>query len=396
MLRRNAWVLVCVLFYTVAPQWSHFAATANIAETPAQTDQTIPVAAIFSRTGFAAVHNTLLIEVTKMTVDQINQRGGVLGKQLELLLLDNASTPIGSKKAALKAIELGAVAVIGAHWSSHSLAMAPTLQKAGIPMISPASTHPEVTLGRDYVFRACFMDVMQGEAMARFATSNLGLESVVILRNVDEVYCTKLADFFLYAFLNQGGEVLYDASYRGLATDFSEIISEILELQPDAVYIPGYTRDTALFMKQARKQGVKAIFLGGDGWDMLERLIADAVEGSYQTVHWHPDVPYRVNSDFKELYKENTGNELNSFTAPLAYDSVNMLATAIEKAGEADPVKIRDALATMQDFEGATGTWSFDEQGNPKGKKVIIATYRNGEIQFLDVVEPYVVPGELE
>lgn len=385
----NIPIVKCLLLWAVLMCWTHLSIAAGTrSESVVQNDQTIPIAAIFSRTGFAAAHNTPLLEVTKIAVDQINREGGVLGKQLKLIVLDNVSTPIGARKAALRAIELGVVGVIGAHWSSHSLAMAPALEEAGIPMISPGSTHPELTIGKDYVFRACFVDTVQGEAMARFAIQKLGVKTAVILRNVDEIYCNWLADFFYHAFIKHRGEILYDASYRGQATDFSELISEIKELRPDAIYIPGYTRDTALFMKQARQQGVKATFLGGDGWDMLERLVADAVEGSYQTGHWHPDVPYPASNKLKELYKETYGVDLYNFSAPLAYDAVHLLATAIEKAGEADPAKIRDALASIKGFEGATGKWSFDEQGNPMGKKVIITTYRSGEIKFFDVVEP--------
>lgn len=389
MRRSSIYVVLCVLLCAAlfsAPRLSSSKTAAS--EPGGQNAQSIPIAAIFSRTGFAAVHNRPVLEVTQLTVEQINREGGVLGKQLNLIVLDNQSTPIGSREATLKAIELGVVGVIGSDWSSHSLAMAPALQAAGIPMITPASTHPEVTADRDYVFRACLVDRVQGEAMARFAIERLGVNTVVILRNVDEVYCTKLADFFYSSFINHGGDVLNDASYRGHATDFSEQIADILELQPDAVYIPGYTRDTALFMKQARKQGVEAVFLGGDGWDILERLVPNEVEGSFQTVHWHPQVEYPPSTEVKELYREAYGVDLNHLIAPLAYDSVKLLVAAIEKAGEADPAKIRDSLASLE-YAGATGEWTFDSQGDPIGKKVIIVTYRGGKIEYFDAVEPY-------
>lgn len=389
MRRSSIYVVLCVLLCAALFSVPRLSPAETAASAPSgQNAQAIPIAAIYSRTGFAAVHNRSVMEVTQLTADQINREGGVLGKQLQLIMIDNRSTAIGSREAALKAIELGVVGVIGSDWSSHSLAMAPALQAAGIPMITPASTHPGVTAGRDYVFRACWGDRVQGETMARFARERLGLNTVVILRNVDEAYCTKLADFFYSSFISHGGKVLNDASYRGHATDFSEQISDILELQPDAVYIPGYARDTALFMKQARKQGVEAVFLGGDGWDILERLVPNEVEGSFQTVHWHPQVEYPPSDEVKELYKEAYGLDLNHLIAPLGYDSVKLLVAAIEKAGETDPAKIRDALASLE-YAGATGEWTFDNQGNPMGKKVIIVTYRGGKIEYFDAVEPY-------
>jgi ABC-type branched-subunit amino acid transport system substrate-binding protein len=99
----------------------------------------IKIGAVFSKTGIAAIHNEPLIEMVKLAAEEINNEGGLLGHPVRLIMLDNKSTPIGSKLAAEEAVRLGAAAVIGAHWSSHSLALAPTLQKMGIPMISPGS-----------------------------------------------------------------------------------------------------------------------------------------------------------------------------------------------------------------------------------------------------------------
>ena len=134
----------------------------------------IKIGAIFSKTGIAAIHNAPLIEMVGLAAEEINNEGGLLGLPVRLIVLDNKSTPIGSRLAAEKAKREGIIAVIGAHWSSHSLAVAPTLQKARIPMISPGSTNPKVTQIGNYIFRVCFIDSFQGSAMARFAYTDLG------------------------------------------------------------------------------------------------------------------------------------------------------------------------------------------------------------------------------
>ena len=162
---------------------------------PSHAAEAIRVAAIFSQTGIAATHNESMISMVQLAVEDINQTGGILKRPIQLILLDNQSTPIGATMAAEEAVRLGVTAVVGAHWSSHSLAMAPVLQNAGIPMISPGSTNPEVTKTGNYIFRACFLDSFQGLAMARFAREDLKAASAVIVRNIDEEYSVMLAEF---------------------------------------------------------------------------------------------------------------------------------------------------------------------------------------------------------
>ncbi|MCP4626219.1 MAG: ABC transporter substrate-binding protein, partial [bacterium] len=121
----------------------------------------IKIGAIFSKTGIAAIHNAPLIEMVELAAEEIYQEGGLLGRPVSLIVLDNKSTAIGSILAAENAVRIGVAAVIGAHWSSHSLAAADTLQKAEIPMISTASTDPHITRTGDRILRVCFTDAFQ-------------------------------------------------------------------------------------------------------------------------------------------------------------------------------------------------------------------------------------------
>ncbi len=348
----------------------------------------ILVGAIFSQTGIAATHNEPLISMVQLAVDDINLSGGINDQPIQLVLLDNQSTPIGSTMAAKEAIRLGVTAVIGAHWSSHSLAMAPILQKAGIPMISPGSTNPDVTLVGDYIFRACFLDSFQGRAMARFAHEELKAGSAVVLRNIDEQYSVTLAQFFKDSFITLGGKVFLDLEYRGKAVDFANIINKILASSPDVVYLPGYTRDSGLIIKQARSMGVKATFLGGDAWDEIEKVAGDAIEGSYQSAPWHPDVPFAQSKVLQKLYRRKFHKPITNMSAPLAYDAVHLLANAIMKAGTTDRKAVRDALAATTNFHGATGIISFDKNGDPVNKEVIIIRFHDGKRIFFKAIRP--------
>lgn len=349
--------------------------------------KSIQIAAIFSTTGIAAQSNKSVVDMVKFTVDQLNASGGILGHDVELVILDNKSTPIGSAVAAKKAVELDVAAVIGGHWSSHSLAMAPILQKYKIPMISPASTNPEVTQDKDYVFRVCFLDSFQGEAMAHFAVHNLGVGTAVVLRNRDEKYSTTLAEYFSRSFESEGGRVLADMGYRGNATDFKEYIDTIIEKNPDVVYIPGYSRDSGFFVKQARKEGVVSIFLGGDGWGKIDDVAGDELDGSYQTVAWHNKAPYPSSKKLIEIYRNVTGKDIDSNSSPLAYDAVMVLKQAIEGCRCFEGTKIKEELQ-RQIFHGSTGLIQFNENGDQCCKEVIVVQYNGKNPHFIKTVLP--------
>jgi len=350
--------------------------------------ESLRVAAIFATSGIAAQHNEPLLKMTQFAVETINRNGGVLGKKIELVVLDNESTPIGSAMAAQDAVTSGVLAVIGGHWSSHSLAMAPILQEAGIPMISPASTNPEITRGRDYIFRVCFVDSFQGQAMAHFARRDLGVVRAAVLSNIDEKYSLTLADFFKESFLMDGGEIIMDRGYRGSAADFSALIEEVIRLKPEVIYIPGYTRDSGLFIKQARKLGVKSIFLGGDAWDEIADLTDSHIDGSYQTTAWHSQVPYPKSTELKKLYMKEFGEVIENSSSPLAYDAVMVLREAITLCQCTSKEKIRDSLSSISSYQGATGEIAFDQSGDPAAKEVIIVQFRDKKPVFIKAIKP--------
>jgi branched-chain amino acid transport system substrate-binding protein len=351
-------------------------------------NEPVKVAAIFSLTGIAAKHNAPLIPMLQLGIEEINETGGLLGRPLELILLDNQSTPIGSNLAAKQAVRQNVTAVIGAHWSSHSLSAAPVLQEAGIPMISPGSTNPDVTLVGDYIFRVCFLDSFQGQAMARFARTVTMARTAIVLKNIDETYSLMLGEYFTKAFLAAEGKIAWEGAYRGKAVDFSKILDNIDMLKPDVVYVPGYTRDSGLLISQAKLKGIKTTFMGGDAWDEIYDIAGDAVDGSYQTAPWHPEVPFERSRHLKERFRQKFGSAIQNYSAPLAYDAIMLLKDAIERAGNLDRVKIRQALADTTDFKGATGAIRFDANGDPLNKAVIILKLQDGVSHYVAAAKP--------
>lgn len=351
--------------------------------------RTFRIGIILSTTGIAAPHNEPLMEMIRLGVEDVNRREFFKNNPLQLIILNNESTPLGSKVAAEEAVRLNLTAVIGAHWSSHSMAIAPVLQAAGIPMISPGSTNPKITRIGNYIFRACFLDSFQGHAMAKFALNDLQVDTAAIIQNIDETYSTTLADYFKLSFEKNGGKVLVDDGYRGKATDFTQLLKKIAQASPQVIYLPGYTRDSGLFIKQARKMGIQSTFLGGDAWDEIDTFAHEALNGSFQTAPWHPQVPFKESEYLQKRYFQKFNEKISNMSAPLAFDAVLLLANAIERAGSNNRKKIRDALAETSHFQGATGLITFDENGDPKGKGVIVIQHINGKRVYNKTIQPY-------
>lgn len=356
-----------------------------VAAIAGQPKTPIPVAAIFSITGPAAKSNAPSILGVRFAVDEINREGGINGQPIRLLLFDNRSTPIGSKVAADRAVAAKVAAIIGAAWSSHSIAVAQVAQAEQIPMISNISTSSKVTQVGDYIFRVCFIDPFQGRVMAHFARNELKAETASILVDITSDYSMGLAREFALNFVKQGGRLLQQLYYKQKQDDLSEMFTPLRQSQPDVLFVPGHD-ESGRIIREAQEAGVHPIFMGGDGWDpssFLEKG-GNRLKLSYYCTHWSPEVENPVSRRFVARYQQMI--DVNANTA-LGYDAVWLLANAIGRAGALEGNKIRDALAVTRDFHGVTGTISLNRQGDPI-KSAVIIKIEDGKPAFHKVVNP--------
>ncbi|MDQ3061509.1 MAG: ABC transporter substrate-binding protein, partial [Acidobacteriota bacterium] len=308
-------------------------------------------------------------------VDEINALGGIDGRKIEIFLEDDEGRPELAKTVIGKLISENKVhAIIGEVASSNSLAAAPIAQEAKIPMISPASTNPKVTQVGNYIFRACFVDPFQGEAMAKFALYNLNVKRVAILDDVWSDYSKGLTETFTKTFTKLGGKVISKQSYAQTDPDFKAQLRAIRRLKPDAIYLPGYYGQVAIIAKQARELKMNMPLLGGDGWDSPElwKLGGNALKNSYITNHLAVDNPAEAVQKFIEAYQTKFNVHPDSLAA-LGYDTIYILADALRRAKTTDGQKLRDALAQTKDFYGVTGKINyFDASRNPIKRAVIL------------------------
>lgn len=348
----------------------------------------IKVAAIFSISGEAVAISFDHLMAAKIALEEINASGGVMGRPIQLIELDNQSTALGSHKAALEAVNQGVSAVVGGPWSSHAIGMGNALQKAGIPMISPIATNPKLTEIGDYIFRTCFIDSYQGEMLAQFAHKDLGAKKVAVLTNVDQVYSIDLSEEFITKFKALGGQVSVRIDYIENLTEYGDLIAELLRHEFDAVLLPGYTRDSAQIIKTARHKGVVKPFIGGDGWSPLMFNYAwEEFENSYYLTHWHKDLSDEKSIGFTRKILERRGGDQVMSGMALSYDTMYLLADAIQRAGSAEPKKIRDALAQTSDFVGVTGRIVFDPNRNPL-KPAVILKFEDGKFVLFKRLVP--------
>ncbi|HKP94722.1 MAG TPA: ABC transporter substrate-binding protein [Fibrobacteria bacterium] len=352
-----------------------------------------------SLTGSTATFGQSAQKGIDMAVEAINASGGVLGKKIKVLTEDDQGKPEEAQTVVTKLINKDrVVALLGEIVSSNSLAAAPVAQANRIPMISPGSTNPKVTLVGDYIFRVCFIDPFQGQVMAKFSTNTLKLKKVAVLRDVKSDYSMGLADFFVEHFRKLGGTVVTDVSYSAGDKDFTAQLTAIKAKGPDGIFIPGYYTEVGLIALQARKLGITVPLMGGDGWDspVLWQIGGQALNGCYYSNHYSvEDTGNAILQKFVKDYKaRNAGKEdsIPDAMAALGYDAALILADAMKRANSANPDSVRMALAQTKGFMGVTGNISMDENRN--GVKpaavleVVVDAKGNGKNVFKETVSP--------
>jgi branched-chain amino acid transport system substrate-binding protein len=327
-----------------------------------------------SLTGSEATFGVSTNQGIRMALDEINAAGGIKGRKLRLVTLDDQGKAEEAAQAVTRLITQDkAVAIIGEVASSRSLAAAPIAQENKIPMISPSSTNPKVTEIGDYIFRVCFIDPFQGTVMAKFAAENLKVKKVAVLRDVKSDYSIGLADFFAAKLKELGGEVVSDVSYSSGDSDFRAQLTKIKAAKVDAIFIPGYYTEVGLIAKQAKELGIKVPLLGGDGWDSskLSEIGGESINGNYFSNHYTTESQEPIVVEFINKFKAKF-NETPDGLAALGYDSAKILAKAMEQTKEISPKSIRDELAKISDFPGVTGKITIDSKRNAVKSAVVV------------------------
>ncbi len=328
---------------------------------------------------------------SELAYKEINAAGGVLGgKTLEHVTFDTRGLPQETGNAVTRLItNENVVAILGEVASSLSDAGGRIAQEYGVPMITPASTNPGVTKIGDMVHRICFIDPFQGFVVSKFLKEDKDVSRVAVLFDQGQAYSVGLKDAFIEAFEEMGGEVTIVQSYSSGEQEFSAQLTSIRDSNPQAIFIPGYYTEVATIAIQAKRIGIDAILIGGDGWtsEKLTEIGGDSIEGAYYSNHYSPEDSRPKVQEFIANFKAANNGETPDAMAALAYDSVYILADAINRAKSLEAKDLAAAIASTKDFDGVTGNITINAERNAE-KDAVILQIQNGEPRFVTTVSP--------
>jgi branched-chain amino acid transport system substrate-binding protein len=336
----------------------------------------LAIAAVFPTLGRYAVSGLQSLQGARLAVEDMNRAGGVNGRPLRLAEYRTGSYFTDARQAAALAARDGALAIVGSNSSELSQAVAEEAEANGIVQITNVSTAADLTwdppTGRErpFVFRMCATDAVMGALLAGFARDKLGARRAAVLYEVGRTYSQRLARSFIDNFRDEAkGRVVAEFFYLALETDFLPQLRRIKEFKPDVVFLPGSFPDATLVAVQARTVGLHATLLGGDAWSSPLLFQRGAPPGEAYYVELCSPSP-----EFDRRYAQAEGAQPPGCRAVLAYDAVQVIATALRSLGslseEALTTHLADTRRRLRDaiaggaFDGVTGRIRFDAHGN--------------------------------
>lgn len=353
-----------------------------------ENTETIKVGAMAPLTGSLAIYGVTASNGTKLAIDEINKNGGILGKQIELNLLDEKGDVTEAVTAYNKLIDWGMVALVGDVTSKPSVAVAELAATDKIPMITPTGTQFNITEAGPNIFRVCFTDPYQGEVLATLASEKLNAKTAAVFVNNSSDYSDGVAKAFLEKAKASGIQIVAKEGYSDGDKDFKAQLTKLIPLNPDIIVVPDYYEQDALIVSQAREIGLKSQFIGPDGWDGVIKAVDSSshsvLEGALFTNHYSVDDTSKKVQSFVKAYQDVYKEDPSAFSA-LSYDAVYMLKSAIETAGSTDKEAVTKALKEIS-FNGVTGNLTFDKNNNPI-KAVTIMKITDGKYKFDSTLE---------
>ena len=331
----------------------------------------------------------------RLAVAEINDAGGVLGKQLTLVAEDGKSRTATVAKRTAKILKQypSVSAIVGLSDTDMVLAAAPVAAEAERLFLTSGATSPQLP-GQvpQYLYLACFGDNVQAAAAAEFAFERLGARSASVLYDSTDTYTNLLQDYFRTRFQELGGQIISAEAYT--PGDLSGPISRLQ--QADIVFLSAHLPpDAVAGVEQLRAAGFNVPILGGDGFD--DEATWEEQTGAYDVyftthVYLGADATDPQVMAFRTAYEDaNPGFTATGFAA-LGYDAVQLVAEAMRIAGSSAPADVVAAMGLIQNFDGVTGTISYDAGSRIPRKSVAIIEIDGGAYSLAEDWTPTGVP----
>ncbi len=355
---------------------------------------TIKIAALYNVTGGMSSLDGPSLKGAKLAVSQINAAGGVLGQQIELIAIDTRTDMQETSIAAQRALSQGVVAGIGQSDTTFVMAAAPLFQEAGIPFVTSGATHPELPAWvGDYMFMTPFGDDDQSYAIADYTYNTLGFRNFAIWTDQSMDFTKALSHFFIERVNQRGGAIVLEDSFMMGDTDFSAQIARLKAQDPipDAVFISAIPTEAGLTVKQIREAGLDIAIVSGDGFDtdlLVSTPGAALATNVYFSTHTFREDDRPEVTAFIAAYKEAYGIDPENAFAPLGYDALKLVVSAIERAGSTEPAAIRDALAATRGFTAVTGEISYTRESMVPPKPISVISVTGGVYKVETIWKP--------
>ncbi|MBI5182174.1 MAG: ABC transporter substrate-binding protein [Nitrospirae bacterium] len=361
-------IVPCLLILCLSVFPAH--AQKETKKSPAKKEAgTIKIGVIGPATGDLAEYGKKTLAGVITAVNEINAKGGILGRELEVLPYDDRNTRDGAVNAAIKLIEQHKViGIIAAPtgWSSFAPTFAANSAKT---IYISAGTRRKLGRTGSFIFRVSLPDEIAAVDTIAYCVDKLGYKNYAIITSMDNDYSLTLSAYFKKGILDKKAKMIDEAHTGEGYTDFRNVISELKKKSGgalDAIIYTGGPKEAGLIMEEARRQGLKAALIGGEDLIAPELWEAgkDAVVGTIAYNSFALGSKTKEAARFVELYKKEN-NELPDTRVALSYDAAMLLSEAIKTARSTDKIKVRDAMANIKGFRGATGATSFIHGGEP-------------------------------
>ena len=359
----------------------------------------IKIAGGFALTGGGSALDGPAANGALLAVKEINSKGGVLGRPVELVVRDSRYDMDLTAQIARQFVnEDKVVSGIGFSDTDSVMAAGPVFQKAGLPFITVGATSPKIPdqIG-DMVYLACFGDNVQAAAGAEFAAKHFGWRAYLLVDKSAD-YTVLLADYFMSSFKELGGDVVLEDSYTDNTTDLSKQIADLKNLsrQPDFYYIAAMPYNAGTVIEQFRDAGLVGPIVGGDGYDTPEilKLGGNASDNVFFSTHalMDPNSGDEGVKEFIAAYDKEYGHNPENAFAALGYDTMRLMVDAIGRAGSTDSKAIQRAIQDTKDFRGVTGNISYLNGSHVPQKGVTIVAVKGGRFTLGAEIVPEKVP----
>jgi branched-chain amino acid transport system substrate-binding protein len=351
-------------------------------------NDTIKIGFIGCMSGVDAYLGQTAILALRDRVEEINAKGGIIGKKIELIAYDIGLDPTTETiNATNRLIEQDkVVAIIGPESSDQAITAVDIVNNAKVPMIVTTASNETVTIREDgtlneYMFRMCFIDSYQGKALANYAFNTMGIRKLAVLGDIANLYTQGIQQYFIKEFEALGGKITSEEGFTDQDTEFRAPLANIKNSDAEAILIATGTYKIAGFIgQQAKELGMNHQILGVDGWFAQEILTfaGPQLDGAILSNTMADDDPLFENYR-KAFAEKHSGQSVNIF-AYYALDALMSIEYAIIEANNIDPVQIKEKLENMVNVPVFTSNLTIDPAThNPLNKPIVILEIKDGK-----------------